>query len=258
MLTYLSYFSELFGDEGVVNPLIPSLPQPQPGASVIKECSDGRGDLLFILDSSTSVGDENFRKMLDFMKDIVRAAPIDSGHYQVAVIVFNSDVKVTLLLDAIDNQRDLLTYIDNIPYSYGNTNTASALQAMRDTIFIPSNGDRPDAPNVAVVMTDGESNINSGRTIPEANAAKREGVEIYGIGIGLMETSEIDGISSVPLDTHRFNVDNFDNLNDMKADIFAKICIGKCMHGKAYYSRAIFTLIHLIVILYDTDVYDLY
>ncbi|XP_069108499.1 cartilage matrix protein-like [Argopecten irradians] len=215
---------------GLPSPLLPSVPQPQPGTAVIKECSEGRGDILFILDSSTSVGDENFRKMLNFMKDIVRAAPIDSGHYRVAVLVFNSNVKVTLLLDAIDNQEDLLTYIDNIPYSYGNTNTASALQAMRDTIFIPANGDRPDAKNLAIVLTDGESNINSGRTIPEADAAKREGVEIYGIGIGLMETSEIDGISSKPLDTHSFNVDNFDNLNDMKADIFSKICIGKYMH----------------------------
>ncbi|XP_021375359.1 uncharacterized protein LOC110464458 isoform X7 [Mizuhopecten yessoensis] len=210
---------------GVDNLLIPSLPQPQTGSSVIKGCSDGRGDILFILDSSTSVGDENFRKMLDFMKDIIGAAPIDSGHYRVAVLVFNSNVKVTLLLNAIDNKQDLLTYIDNIPYSYGNTHTASALQAMRDTIFIPSHGDRSDAPNIAIVMTDGESNINSGRTIPEANAAKREGVEIYGIGIGLMETTEIDGISSKPKDTHSFNVDNFDSLNGMKTDLFSKICI---------------------------------
>lgn len=204
---------------------------------VINECTAGKGDILFILDSSTSVGGDNFPKMLTFMKDIVKVAPMDFGHYRFAIVVFNSGVKFTLLLNAIDNQEDLLAYIDNIPYTYGNTHTASALQAMRDTIFIRPNGDRPDAPNIAIVMTDGESNINSGRTIPEANAAKAEGVEIYGIGIGLMETTEIDGIASKPLSTHRFSVENFDNLEEMKEDLFDKICIGKCMHRFAYTAK---------------------
>lgn len=58
--------------------------------------------------------------------------------------------------------------IDNIPYIYGSTNTADALKVMRNQMFIPSRGDRSDAPNVCVLLTDGVSNINSRRTIPEA------------------------------------------------------------------------------------------
>ena len=45
---------------------------------------------------------------------------------------------------------------------------------MREEIFNPLRGDRPDAPNVAIILTDGVSNINSRRTIPEAETARKE------------------------------------------------------------------------------------
>ena len=40
------------------------------------------------------------------------------------------------------------------------THTADALQQMKDIMFTVANGDRDDAPNVAVVLSDGNSNIN--------------------------------------------------------------------------------------------------
>lgn len=62
--------------------------------------------------------------------------------------------------------------IQEITYIYGSTNTADALQVMRENMFIPSRGDRRDAPNICVLLTDGVSNINSRRTIPEAEATR--------------------------------------------------------------------------------------
>lgn len=62
--------------------------------------------------------------------------------------------------------------IQNIKYIYGSTNTADALQVMREDMFIRSRGDRSDAPNICVLLTDGISNINSRRTIPEAEQTR--------------------------------------------------------------------------------------
>ncbi len=54
----------------------------------------------------------------------------------------------------------------------GRTNTAEALLYLRSEMFTPFNGDRLDVPNYAVVITDGESNINEERTLPEAIEAR--------------------------------------------------------------------------------------
>lgn len=44
-------------------------------------------------------------------------------------------------------------------------------------------GDRPDAPNVALVFTDGASNIEAQRTIPNAIDARERGNHIVVFGV---------------------------------------------------------------------------
>ena len=62
--------------------------------------------------------------------------------------------------------------IERLQYVKGRTNTAEALLYIRTEMFTALNGDRQDVPNFAVVITDGESNINEERTLPEAIEAR--------------------------------------------------------------------------------------
>ena len=41
---------------------------------------------------------------------------------------------------------------------------------------------RPDVQQIAILLTDGVSNIDEGRTILEADAAKAEDIEIFVVG----------------------------------------------------------------------------
>jgi len=41
---------------------------------------------------------------------------------------------------------------------------------------------RPDVQQIAILLTDGVSNVDAGRTIPEADAAKDEDIEIFVVG----------------------------------------------------------------------------
>jgi hypothetical protein len=43
---------------------------------------------------------------------------------------------------------------------------------MRTEMFTARHGDRPEADNVAIVMTDGVSNINQYKTVPEADECR--------------------------------------------------------------------------------------
>ena len=60
-----------------------------------------------------------------------------------------------------------------------------ALRVMCDEMFLIEHGDRLKAPNIGIVMTDGESSENSSQTIPTANAVRdSKDISIFAIGVG--------------------------------------------------------------------------
>ena len=92
-------------------------------------------------------------------------------------------------------------------------------------MFNEANGDRPGVPNVAIVITDGISNLNSERTIPEALRAQARGIHIFVIGIGLTgATLEIDSISSTPVQENRFLVRTFEELRYIRMKVYTRLC----------------------------------
>lgn len=62
--------------------------------------------------------------------------------------------------------------VDYIQFTGGRTNTASALKMVHSRILTQANGDRVNVPNYLYIITDGNSNINAGNTIPEAIATR--------------------------------------------------------------------------------------
>ncbi|CAG5136834.1 unnamed protein product, partial [Candidula unifasciata] len=159
---------------------------------------DARIDLVIVLDASTSVTEPNFLLMKNFVKDFLQDADIDGGNVRVGVIIYSTEDYVQFHLNTYRTSAEVYRAIDEIPYRHGSTNTADALRTMRSQMFTQSNGDRPDVKNIGIVVTDGVSNINSRRTVPEAEQAQADGIRIYAIGIGLSDTRELDGIASKP------------------------------------------------------------
>lgn len=184
-------------------------------------------DLVLILDSSTSVSKANFKKMLEFTKYLIEEANIDDGSVRVGVISYSTLVHVQFQLNTYNSKADVFAAIDRIPYTYGSTNSADGLRIMRTKMFSVSNGDRKDVANIAMIITDGVSNINSRRTIPEAREAHRAGIHVYAIGIGLRDTRELDAMASPPAEDNSFKVKEFSELSGLKPKLFTSVCEGK-------------------------------
>ena len=187
-------------------------------------CADARIDLVFVLDASTSVTEPNFELMKDFVKDFLYEADIDNGNVRVGVIIYSTRDHVEFQMNTYSTKAEVYNAVDEIPWRYGSTNTADALKTMRTEMFTRQNGDRPDVENICIVVTDGVSNINARRTIPEAEQARGEGIHIYAIGIGLSDTRELDGIASKPVEENRFAVQEFTELQDLRHKVFSALC----------------------------------
>lgn len=86
-------------------------------------------------------------------------------------------------------------------------------------------------PRVAVVITDGQSNVNASLTIPSALALRAGGATVYAIGVGdNIIMAELLAIASSPSNVQLldgFDVTEFDGLRSRITD---GACLGERMH----------------------------
>ena len=93
--------------------------------------------------------------------------------------------------------------------SEGRTNTQDALRLTYQSVFTASRGDRYGVRNVAVVVSDGNSNVASYLTIPEARAARQRGIELFAVTVGdSANVVEMAGIASDPDSEHLLSMRN--------------------------------------------------
>ena len=188
-------------------------------------CDISKIDLVFVVDTSTSVTQTNFQTVLGFLKSFLSYIDLDRGHVRIGMLIFSTDIFVQFHLNTFSHGSDILQAIDSTPFHHGNTNTAGALRTLRTEMFSLGRGDRPEVPNVALIVTDGLSNVNDSDTIPQALLARDAGIEIYAVGIGLVDTRELDGLASRPIDVHRFSAEHFSQLqNYLARQIFTYVC----------------------------------
>ena len=116
------------------------------------------------------------------------------------------------------------------------TNTAAALRFMRKYMFTHRYGSRKYATHVAVVITDGKSQ-NRKATLKAAEAARNNGIEIFGFGVGdAVDFRELENIASKPTSDYVYEVKDFQSLGAMKFVLANRACKGKlcfifsCVH----------------------------
>lgn len=164
--------------------------------------------------------------MLDFTKDLIREANIDNGYMRVGIVTYSTNVVVEFQLNSYKTKTDLFTAVDRITYRYGSTNSAGGLNTARTEMFTVANGDREDVPNIVIIITDGVSNINARRTIPEAQETHAAGILVYAVGIGLRETKELDAMATAPASDNSFKVNYFNELGDLARKLSRAVCGG--------------------------------
>ena len=85
-----------------------------------------------------------------------------------------------------------------------------------------TNGDRPSAPNILVVVTDGQSNDQTA-TLQQATELHNLGVNVLAVGVGdSVDQTELAGIASSAQDI--YTVSNFDALTTLDAALARTAC----------------------------------
>ena len=117
--------------------------------------------------------------------------------------------------------------IDQSLYDRGKTNTAWALQVIREQGFHPLNGDRPDVPNIAVLFTDGGSS-NFDATVEQARLAHLTGITILVVVLSdWYDDIEVGQIASDPDERSIFLLNNIDDIHDIQMELQTILCCRK-------------------------------
>lgn len=80
-------------------------------------------------------------------------------------------------------EAEVLSPLDLISYKGYHTNTTGGLYFARTRIFNPVNGDRPDALNVIILITDGIPNYDEDKLQGEVDRIKASGIRIVAVGV---------------------------------------------------------------------------
>ncbi|KAM4684594.1 LOW QUALITY PROTEIN: collagen alpha-1(XXVIII) chain [Amazona ochrocephala] len=185
-------------------------------------------ELVFVIDSSESVGPENFNIIKTFMKTVIDK--VLSSHFttRIGIINFSHKVELVSSLKQYASKESLKLAVDNMPYFGEGTYTASAIQ---ETIRL-FQAARPAVRKVAVVITDGQADnredIQLDSAVRKAHAAN---IEIFVTGIVQRTKSyndnflkEMQLIATDPDDEHVYQIDDFMTLSALENKLITKIC----------------------------------
>uniref|UniRef100_A0A6Q2XZ99 Collagen alpha-1(XII) chain n=1 Tax=Esox lucius TaxID=8010 RepID=A0A6Q2XZ99_ESOLU len=204
-------------------PTLPPTPPPPPtippGWAV---CKGAKADVVFLIDGSWSIGEESFKKVVQFVFNMIGAFDvIGSTGMQVSFVQYSDESKTEFRLNTYSDKGTALAALQLIPYRGGNTKTGVALKHVKEKVFISENGMRRNVPKVVVAVTDGRSQDEVKKS---AAALQHSGYSVFVVGVADVDFTELQNIGSKPSDRHIFVVDDFDAFATIHDNLVTFIC----------------------------------
>ena len=163
----------------------------------------------------------NYELIKDFCRRVVQRLSVDEGNSRIGVVQYATHTEVAFQLDQHSTSIQVQDAISAMEHRGGNTNTAQALGLVHREVLHREQGVR----KVAVVLTDGLSNVDPHLTPEEARLAKAAGIEIYTVSATrYVDKEELFNISSQPGDTHVLRVTSYEELEDLVELLVHRIC----------------------------------
>lgn len=176
-------------------------------------------DIFFLIDHSGSIYPSDFYDMKKFIIEFLSTFRIGPHHVRVGVAKFADDPTLEFDLTVHTDAKSLEKAVENIRQIGGGTETGKALDFMTQYFDRAAASRGGKVREYLVVITDGKS---SDQVKAPAEKLRRQGVNIYAIGVKNADEDELDDISGSKKRT--FFVNDFDALKPIKNEIISDIC----------------------------------
>ncbi|XP_051811098.1 collagen, type XXVIII, alpha 1a [Acanthochromis polyacanthus] len=192
------------------------------------KCRESPLELVFVIDSSESVGPENFELVKDFVNGLIDRMTVSREASRIGVVLYSHIDIVVVSLQQQFSQDDIKAAVRMMPYLGEGTFTGSAIHRANQ-LFQSS---RPGVRKVAVLLTDGLADPRDIMQFEETSTeAHVEGIEVFVVGVvnktdSLYEEfqAEMNVIASDPDEDHVYLIDDFRTLLTLETIILSRIC----------------------------------
>ncbi|XP_062987047.1 matrilin-2 [Elgaria multicarinata webbii] len=191
-----------------------------------RRCTEGPVDLVFVIDGSKSLGENNFEIVKEFVLGILDSLTISPKTARVGLLQYSTQVRTEFTLKQFSTAKDVKKAVSQIKYMGKGSMTGLALKQMTERSFTEAEGGRrfsAKVPRVSIVFTDGRAQDEVSEW---ATKAKRSGITMYAIGIGKAIEEELREIASDPPGKHLFYAEDFSAMGEITEKLQKRICDG--------------------------------
>nr|XP_014341886.1 PREDICTED: collagen alpha-1(VII) chain [Latimeria chalumnae] len=182
------------------------------------------GDIVFLVDGSSSIGRANFQQIKTFMEGVV--APFVSAISETGVrfgtVQYSDDSRVEFTFQDYTNGTELMSAVRNLRYKGGNTRTGIGLKYVADNFFGPTII-RRDVPKITILITDGKSQDN---VDDPSTKLKSQDIKVFSVGIKNADKTELANVASEPSEDYSFYVNDFKLLRTLLPLVSRNVCSG--------------------------------
>ncbi|CAG5865575.1 unnamed protein product [Menidia menidia] len=204
------------------------------------KCKERPMELVFVIDSSESVGPENFEIIKDFVTRLVDRTTVGRNATRIGIVLYSLEVRLEFNLVRYISKEDVKQAIRKMPYLGEGTYTGTAIRKATQEAFFST---RPGVRKVAVVITDGQTDkrepVKLDTAVREAHAAN---IEMYALGIvnssdptQVEFLRELNLIASDPDSEHMYLIDDFNTLPALESKLVSQFCEDE--NGALIYNR---------------------
>ncbi|XP_039972078.1 von Willebrand factor A domain-containing protein 1-like [Xiphias gladius] len=177
-------------------------------ATVLNCCE---GDILLLLDSSGSIANYEFSRLLHFTAELLRPFSLGRGHVRVGLLQVGTNPNLEFSLDIHNSQESLQKALRRVIHLHGDTNTVAALRVAQQLLTEREE----DVPKILLWLTDG---VQPGDVEKPMTELKAQGVSVLIVSTVHGNYQVLQRAVTPPLESHLYSVD-IDNINIITEDL---------------------------------------
>lgn len=191
--------------------------------SFFKDVKSGAAaDIIFLVDSSWSLGKRHFQLVREFLYDVIESLAVGANDFRFALVQFNGNPRSEFLLNTYRTKQDVLSHVSNLSYSGHSNQTGKGLEYVTQSHLTEAAGSRArdGVPQVIVVLTDGHA--DAGLALPSAERTSAD-VNAFARGVEDADGGALKGIAGEPFHMHVFNLENATSLHDLVGNLVSYV-----------------------------------
>ncbi|PVD27457.1 hypothetical protein C0Q70_12617 [Pomacea canaliculata] len=192
-------------------------------ASATTYSCESKMDIAFVLDSSGSIINSDFRLSLNFVARVVEEL-YEPERVRVASLIYADTVSTNFNFNTYNTKAQITNAIRSISRITGGTYTNLALDTARTTFFSGNN----NAKRLVILVTDGQS-ASTILTAAAAQRLKNKGIVVFAVGVGGYDPTELHAVASSPVCSHVFTLGDFSFIESILDEIKRSTCLATTM-----------------------------